>query len=65
MMLMMMIMQVVLKQPPHHRIQRTKSGRMGKITEDGMNLCIRESRLLWKNFQTELISTTVDIGDQS
>ena len=31
-------MQVVLKQLPHHRIQSTKSGRMGKITEDEMEL---------------------------
>ena len=29
-----MRMQVVLKLPPHHRIQSTKSGRMGKIIED-------------------------------
>ena len=59
-------MHIILKQQPHHRIQRTKSGRAGKVIEDEMGwLCMRESTFLSKNSSAELTSVVVDIGDQS
>ena len=33
--------------------------------QDGRNLCMIESRFLWKNSQAKLISGAVDVGDQS
>ena len=32
---------------------------------EGINLCMRESKFLWKNSQDELMSEEVEMGDQS
>ena len=59
--------QFVSEQQPHCRdvVYQGQEEWYDNWRRNGMDLCIRESRFLWKNSQAELVSGAADIGDQS